>query len=44
MLSGCVRQGQPATRTRLLVLALSCAVSFVLYLERYSWGFIKKDV
>ena len=35
---------RPATRTRLLVLALSCAVSFVLYLQRYAWGFIKKDV
>lgn len=35
---------QPATRIRLLVLALSCAVSFVLYLQRYAWGFIKKDV
>ncbi|MGH7135206.1 MAG: hypothetical protein ACREHD_05660, partial [Pirellulales bacterium] len=44
MLSGGVRHGQPATRIRLLVLALSCAVSFVLYLQRYAWGFIKKDV
>lgn len=26
------------------MLALSCAVSFVLYLQRYAWGFIKKDV
>ena len=32
------------TKVRTLVLALSCAVSFVLYLQRYAWGFIKKDV
>ena len=36
--------GQSATRVRFLVLALSCSVSFVLYLQRYAWGFIKKDV
>jgi ACS family glucarate transporter-like MFS transporter len=35
--------GRP-TNVRSLVLALSCAVSFVLYLQRYAWGFIKKDV
>ena len=35
--------GRP-TKLRSLVLALSCAVSFVLYLQRYAWGFIKKDV
>jgi sugar phosphate permease len=32
------------TNVRYLILALSCAVSFVLYLHRYTWGFIKKDV
>ncbi len=35
--------GRP-TNVRTLVLALSCAVSFVLYLQRYAWGFIKKDI
>lgn len=43
-LGGLTHDGQPATRVRRLVLALSCAVSFVLYLQRYAWGFIKKDV
>lgn len=32
------------THIRWLVLGLSCGVSFVLYLHRYVWGFIKKDV
>lgn len=32
------------TRVRSLILALACAVSFLLYLQRYAWGFIKKDV
>jgi ACS family glucarate transporter-like MFS transporter/ACS family D-galactonate transporter-like MFS transporter len=29
---------------RALVLTLCCALSFLLYLHRYSWGFIKRDV
>jgi ACS family glucarate transporter-like MFS transporter len=29
---------------RFLVLALACGLSFLLYLHRYAWGFIKKDV
>jgi MFS transporter, ACS family, glucarate transporter len=36
--------GSPPTNVRMLVLALSCGVSFVLYLHRYVWGLIKKDV
>jgi sugar phosphate permease len=32
------------TRVRLLVLALACGLSFLLYLHRYAWGFVKKDV
>jgi MFS family permease len=32
------------TRARLLVLALACGLSFILYLHRYAWGFVKKDV
>jgi MFS family permease len=32
------------TRVRRLVLTLACGISFVLYLHRYTWGFIKKDV
>ncbi len=32
------------TFVRLLVLLLSCGLSFLLYLHRYAWGFIKKDV
>jgi MFS transporter, ACS family, glucarate transporter len=35
---------QPATNIRRMILVLSCAVSFVLYLHRYVWGFIKKDL
>ncbi|HUY32598.1 MAG TPA: MFS transporter [Pirellulales bacterium] len=34
----------PPTKIRWLILGLSCGVSFVLYLHRYVWGFIKKDV
>ncbi|HVC94510.1 MAG TPA: MFS transporter [Pirellulales bacterium] len=36
--------GAKPTNVRMLVLALSCGVSFVLYLHRYVWGFVKKDV
>src|SRR5262245_51911969 len=32
------------THVRYLVLLLSCGVSFLLYLHRYAWGFIKKDI
>lgn len=32
------------TGVRFLVLGLACGVSFVLYLQRYAWGFVKKDV
>jgi ACS family glucarate transporter-like MFS transporter len=32
------------TNVRALVLALACGTSFLLYLQRYTWGFIKKDV
>src|SRR5262245_54756424 len=32
------------TRIRYLVLALACGLSFILYLQRYSWGFVKVDV
>jgi len=32
------------TRIRYLILVLSCSLSSVLYLHRYTWGFIKKDV
>lgn len=31
----------PPTRVRLLILALACGISFVLYLHRYTWGFVK---
>ncbi len=34
----------PPTSVRSLILVLCCAVSFVLYLHRYAWGFFKKDV
>src|SRR6476620_10724646 len=36
--------GDRPTRVRLLVLALACGLSFLLYLHRYAWGFIKKDL
>ena len=40
--------GPPAalqpTNVRRLVFALACATSFVLYLHRYVWGFIKTAV
>src|SRR5438132_13911209 len=32
------------TRVRSLVFALACGISFLLYLHRYTWGFVKKDV
>jgi len=32
------------TNVRRLVFALACGISFLLYLHRYTWGFIKKDV
>src|SRR5262245_19674066 len=32
------------TNVRTLILVLACATSFVLYLHRYVWGFIKTDV
>jgi MFS transporter, ACS family, glucarate transporter len=35
---------QQPTNVRSLVLLLSCAVSFLLYLHRYVWGFVKKDI
>jgi sugar phosphate permease len=35
---------QRPTHVRYLVLALACSLSFLLYLHRYSWGFIKKDL
>lgn len=35
--------GRP-TRVRFLVLGLACGLSFLLYLHRYSWGFVKKDI
>lgn len=31
----------PPTRVRTLILALACGISFVLYLHRYTWGFVK---
>src|SRR3954454_1024415 len=35
---------QRPTRVRLLVLGLACGLSFLLYLHRYAWGFVKKNV
>ena len=32
------------TRVRGIIFALACGMSFVLYLHRYSWGFIKPFV
>ncbi len=32
------------TNVRGLVLALACGLSFLLYLHRSTWGFVKKDV
>src|SRR5581483_4133161 len=32
------------TNIRGMVLALACGISFLLYLQRYTWGFIKKDI
>ena len=34
----------PPTKVRRLVLALACSLSFLLYLHRYTWGFIKPDL
>lgn len=33
-----------ATGVRWMVFSLACATSFLLYLHRYTWGFIKADV
>ncbi len=35
---------QKPTKIRWLIFALACMTSFVLYLHRYTWGFIKRDV
>ena len=32
------------TNVRRLVFLMACGISFLLYLHRYTWGFIKKDV
>lgn len=32
------------TRVRWMIFALACGTSFVLYLHRYTWGIVKKDV
>ncbi len=34
----------PPTRVRWLIFALACAVSWLLYLHRYSWGVVRLDV
>jgi len=38
-----LRDRQP-TNVRGLILVLACGTSFVLYLHRYVWGFVKKDI
>ncbi len=35
---------QRPTNVRWLIFTLACATSFILYLHRYTWGFMKKDV
>jgi ACS family glucarate transporter-like MFS transporter len=35
---------EPPTNVRTLILALSCGLSFILYLHRYSWAFVKKPI
>lgn len=35
---------QKPSGVRWLVLGLACSISFLLYLHRYTWGFVKKDV
>ena len=32
------------TQVRWLIFSLACGMSFLLYLHRYTWGFVKKDV
>ena len=36
--------GPRPTRVRRLVFTLACGISFLLYLHRYTWGFIKPDL
>ncbi len=37
-------QSQKPTNVRWIIFGLSCFSSFLLYLHRYSWGFIKADI
>jgi MFS transporter, ACS family, glucarate transporter len=37
-------QNPQPTGTRWTVFALACAMSFLLYLHRYTWGFVKAEV
>ena len=32
------------TKIRWLIFALTCSISFVLYLHRYTWAMVKKDI
>jgi sugar phosphate permease len=36
--------GTRPTNVRTLILAQACGISCLLYLHRYTWGFIKKDL
>lgn len=36
--------GERPTNVRWLIFALSCGTSFILYLHRYTWGFVKANV
>src|SRR4051812_9319077 len=38
------RPAQGPTAVRYLVLGLACGISFILYVQRYAWGFIKEDL
>jgi ACS family D-galactonate transporter-like MFS transporter len=41
--AGAAAPAEP-TNVRFLILTLACGISFLLYLHRYVWGFVKEDV
>ena len=36
--------GERPTRVRWTIFAMACSTSFLLYLHRYTWGFVKAEI